>query len=109
MTCSSGHAMILIQEADESGCCGQPVRALCPTCTAHTLTVGREIDHRSDPRHSPARSDAEEGSMVIQPKRPMTLTTETGTVIVKPHQVVRIPVAIAKKLLAKAPQIRRAR
>jgi len=37
MICSCGTTMILIQDADESGCCGQVVKSVCLRCTTHAF------------------------------------------------------------------------
>ncbi len=47
--------------------------------------------------------------MFIKSSKPVMLKTRQGPVSLKPHQVVKLPEPLAKRLLAKAPEIRRVR
>ena len=61
-----------------------------------------------NPWFSLARNE-ERSLMHVRSTKPIKLTTPKGAVVLKPHHVVELPDTLARRLLAKVPQIRKVR
>lgn len=47
--------------------------------------------------------------MHVRSTKPIKLTTPKGAVVLKPHYIIELPDTLARRLLAKVPQIRKVR